>query len=557
MTCLKVTYIKDQINVKMSQWDLSIADTATNRKILLVFLRSLKDSVNNKHIFTFQKIADEFGYADRRNVNNYWRDFEKSDLDILRLITRKRKVDNTVVKAVESELKGNIQASLSELCSQVNKQLKRCDLRPTNIRAALEQIPCTVIRREVISKWDSGTFHPKEKVILEEAMRALQEDSSPKKKQVLKLLSGSNIEASEPEETKIVQNNQWEAVDKLLDVNSSADEIPESIQQMVIALSLYYWNVPLSRIGIWFGKSKSTVWIWVTGLSVALWSIVKEQISLRIKSSAVYVDEKWIKVKGCWHYWHVAVDVDTGLPVMDHLLSRQGKWACRWFFLKMKLAGIIPNIIMTDGLISYPGAINFVFTKAKHLLCIFHHQQGIRMWIKKNLTNLEISDQYYIEQKMKKIVQTSDSRTTLRRLESLEKDNNEKKWGIDAWLKKTKKNLGSLLLAIRNNKYPRTNNEVERFFRQFQRFYKTRNGFHSVNSAKQQLMLFMVTYFFTIQPKTGKAPIEKIMPEARLMPFYQILNDPITWISNNQSVHLSRKLEEEEKMAEFEFKEAS
>jgi len=67
---------------------------------------------------------------------------------------------------------------------------------------------------------------------------------------------------------------------------------------------------------------------------------------------------------------------------------------------------------------------------------------------------------------------------------------------------------------------------MERFFRAFQRFYKTRGGFHSVLSAKRELILFMVVYLFTQQVETGKAPIENIIPEAARMPLYRLLNYP-------------------------------
>ena len=76
------------------------------------------------------------------------------------------------------------------------------------------------------------------------------------------------------------------------------------------------------------------------------------------------------------------------------------------------------------------------------------------------------------------------------------------------------------------NAYPRTTNSIERFFRAFQRFYKTRGGFHSVVSAKRELMLFIVVYVFTVQASTGTAPIERIVPQASQIPFYTLLNDP-------------------------------
>jgi hypothetical protein len=58
------------------------------------------------------------------------------------------------------------------------------------------------------------------------------------------------------------------------------------------------------------------------------------------------------------------------------------------------------------------------------------------------------------------------------------------------------------------------------------RFYKPRAGFHSVTSAGGELVLFVVVYLFTCSEK-GRAPIEVILPQARLMPFYQLVNHPL------------------------------
>ncbi len=136
MAYLNVKYHANQITVNTPQWNLTIGDTQANRKVLMVFLRSLQDPVKRKPLFTFKKIADAFNYPDRRNVNNYWREFEKNGRNILNYILRKRKVDLSVVQAVELELKGNIQASLTELCTGANERLKRSDLTVANIREA-------------------------------------------------------------------------------------------------------------------------------------------------------------------------------------------------------------------------------------------------------------------------------------------------------------------------------------------------------------------------------------------------------------------------------------
>ncbi len=60
-------------------------------------------------------------------------------------------------------------------------------------------------------------------------------------------------------------------------------------------------------------------------------------------------------------------------------------------------------------------------------------------------------------------------------------------------------------------------------------------------SAKLGLIVFLVGYLFTRQAKTGKAPIENLIPEARHTPLYQILNDPIKWGMSELGDAMSRK----------------
>ena len=40
-------------------------------------------------------------------------------------------------------------------------------------------------------------------------------------------------------------------------------------------------------------------------------------------------------------------------------------------------------------------------------------------------------------------------------------------------------------------------------------------------------IFFLLMYLFVQQADSGKAPIESILPRARGMPFYQLVNDPL------------------------------
>jgi hypothetical protein len=77
---------------------------------------------------------------------------------------------------------------------------------------------------------------------------------------------------------------------------------------------------------------------------------------------------------------------------------------------------------------------------------------------------------------------------------------------------------------------------MERFFRAFARFYKTRQGFPSVLSATRELLLLLVVYLCTQHATPGPAPIEVIVPEARRMPLYRLINDPFRALQERASV---------------------
>jgi len=173
-----------------------------------------------------------------------------------------------------------------------------------------------------------------------------------------------------------------------------------------------------------------------------------------------------------------------------------------------------------------------------HLLCRFHHQQGVTTWLKKHLSD---SPQLaFLKTQMKRVLKTRDKRTVRRRLQKLEAHAQE--WGISGWVEQTQSRLSQLLPAVGSRILPRTTNTIERFFGKFNRFYKVRRGFHSKETALQQLALFTIGYLFSKRAKDGIAPIEAIWPEAAQTPLYQILNDPFGVHRRLDSVKESPKM---------------
>jgi transposase-like protein len=135
---------------------------------------------------------------------------------------------------------------------------------------------------------------------------------------------------------------------------------------------------------------------------------------------------------------------------------------------------------------------------------------------------------------MTKVFQTRDKRTVRRRLARLRARAAEGR--MTPWVSRVEAKLPELIGSVGSSRLPSTTNAIERFFRAFARFDKTRQGVHSVLSAKRELGLFLVVYVFTRRASTGQAPIEVIVPEARRMPLYRLINDPFRALQERADV---------------------
>lgn len=513
--------------IRSQDFSFTLRDTWANQKVLFIVLRALCDPETGTPLLTYQQVAEMFGYQHRQNIQNFWQEWEQSGCDLLAYLQRKRKVDPSVVAAVAEAVRKRPLATAASLCAEVRAQLGRPDLTPGNIQTALEEVSCQVIRPVLQHQWEGGTFHPKEAVVFQEALAALLSDQPSPPGSVVDDLQAMGIEPAVAAECEGIQRQQQAALAVLLNPRATLAQVSATIRLMVLALTLYFWNVPLSRLGIWLGISKGTAYQWVSGLAVALFPVIQGWIVQRVTAASVALDEKWLKIRKQWHYWFVTLDEATGLPVCMALLSTRTTWACCWVLVSLKRLGKRPRAVITDGLAGYAASMPAVFPAATHLLCLFHHQHGVTRWLRDHASHLANEVVTTVKRQMKQVVQTSDPRTVRRRLTRLADIPEAQGCGLTSWITSTTAKLPHLLPALRRNRWPRTTNAIERFFRAFQRFYQTRGGFHSVLSAKRELMLFLVMYVFTIQVGTGKAPIEHIVPDAPAMPFYQLVNDPL------------------------------
>lgn len=498
---------------------ISLPDTPSNRKAILVFLRSLHDS-NGNRLFTFQELSVLFDSNNRQASSQHMEDFRDCGCDFLSYLTRKRKVDCVVVEAVRQELMRDPLAKLVELQERVNSRLGCRNLTSANIKAALEQIPYDQIRGVIMSQLSRGKAHYQEEYLLMEMMEC---NNAVAERAGIQIPESEGMVISDPS-----------SIRSLVTPDIPTSSVKDSLRWVVFCMVLYFYGVPLSVLGNWLHVHKTTVLRWMIGLALELFPLVYRWIIEKVKARVVYIDEKWLKVRGKWHYWFVVLDSETGIPVLASLLGTRSRWSCRWIGCKLKQLGKQPGVIITDGLSSYHELAEMI--GAKHVLCHFHHQQGVTRWLKKHLGNADQNKAQIDARKkeMKKILQTDDKRTVRRRFARLKESSDA--LGIKEWVDQTEVSLPKLLPSVGSKRIPKTSNAIERFFRSFNRFYKTRCGFFTVTSAKRELILFLLMYVFVRQPESGKAPIESIMPEANRMPLYQLINDPFGAVLGGKNV---------------------
>lgn len=483
-----------------------------NRKVLILILRSFKKTECGKHgLFSQEQVAaaiPDFTGKTKQGIQDHERRFAASGGNMRKYLNRQRKVDETVVCAIRTGLQQDVLAGKESLAQDVNRHLGRDDISASNIEAGFDQIPFSDVRPILKRQIDSGGVSYKESFLLKELMQR----ASPA------LGKRAGIESEDV--SKGMKLSDPTAIRKLLSPNLPIGEVSRNLCVLVFVMTLWRWGVPLSVLGQWCGVHATTILRNIGGLAVALWPLIEGWIHKKVGASKAYLDEKWIKIRAVWYYWYVVLDVETDVPIFHTLLASRSEAAVEYVVSQLRELNKLPGLIITDGLVAY----QTVFSKLDemiHILCRFHHQQGVTRWLKEHFSKKDALTER--KRAMKKVFQTPDKRTVKRRFARLKERALE--WGIEAWVTLTEKKLPQLLPSVGSCRIPSTTNAIERFFRTYTRFAKVRSGFHSVLSTKRALTVFLICYLFT-RGHNGRAPIEAIVPDAPQMPLYRLINDP-------------------------------
>jgi transposase-like protein len=518
---------------------LELPDTWANRRGAMILSRSLCQA-DGSPLVTYEHIAQELGYADRRNVHNFQAEFEACGGDLAAFFQRRKKVDAEVVARCEHIWQAHPLWSCAQVLAEYRRRWPEAgeQLSEPNIRTAGHQVGFLGVQQMLRRQLAEGDVQYQEPVLMaalfdlaDAGAQARAAEAPPVHAipEVLEAVLPSGVEPAPPEVQADPSVTALEAT--LLQGEVSPSKLAQlwegATGAMLLAFILYYHGVSLEVIGRFFSVHKTTVMRWLSPLAQVNWQVAVQQ-GTRFFSGTVAVDEKWIKIAGVWWYLFVAVDHVSGLPLHVALLPSNAKPYCTLFLLQLKALGYRPKVIITDGWDAYVTAIARVFPDAEHLLCRFHALRAAFRRLRAHVPGGQARRLW--ADKLKALFRTPSKRTVSRRLDTLQVDAQDSP--VQAVVDRLLAKLPQLLPAVGSTWRPTTSNAAERFLGAFDRFYRAKGPFQNLASARKHVDLFMLGYVFetfsaeAAAERRGRCPLQLAGYEVGGMPLFHVLNRP-------------------------------
>lgn len=334
----------------------SLPFTQTTMKFLAVFLRLLfKPSGDN--VLTLQQTADVLGYKDRRNVDNYCREFTKKGGNITDFLSRR--VENVkLVPEIDRFATKHILMPIPMLYKEFCRTHQVKISAATFYKYLAEVNPIPILNRAQELLRDRAT--------------------SGNTVEVLKLLADQHNVPVICDQ--LLEHLKAKKPDKPIGINALGDL--DRMQRCLLVHYLVGSNMNFSTIALLLNVSKGTVSNWFHEIQ-DLQSMIHNSISKW--SGKISIDEKFVRINGVPYYYITIVDFVTGIPLHIQLAPNTKKESYEACFRTFKLLyKIDPTLIVSDGSKALAAARQAVFPKVHYQLCKFHKLKNLFAMISKS-----------------------------------------------------------------------------------------------------------------------------------------------------------------------------
>ena len=328
-----------------------------NRKVLGVLGREVKDRQSGKPILTFQQLADQLDYGDRRDVQNFHRELRLSDFDVQNFVSRKATKHARLFPLIEAAILD------APLLSPHQHYLAFFEAHPTEslseetFRKYANEIDGFKLVKRMQQLVKPGTETLNVGRYLNEVL-ACERLRGTKQKEIVEVF---------PE---IVNESPPVPTPPAVDVSRA------NTHKKLLVVFLYACNVSQEVLSLLMGVSKSSIHYWIAGVCTEdfEWQMLS---AITYWSGKVSFDEKWVKIKGEWYFVLCAVDSVSGFPLLVALYPTLDTVSWALFFKRFRALYGRPTLIQSDGSHALAAARELVFAGVQYQLCKFHKLKNL------------------------------------------------------------------------------------------------------------------------------------------------------------------------------------
>jgi hypothetical protein len=348
-----------QILLPMGLW-FELPDTWANRRGAMILLRGLHRR-DGWPLVTYEHLAHALGYADRRNVHNFWAECEACGRDLAAFLQRRQKVDAEVVARCEQIWKAHPFWTCAPVLTECRRRWPESggQLHEQTMRTAGHQVGFLGVQQVLRRQLAEGDAPDQEPGVLE-AWFDLATASAQAQAAAAFPVFGlpdqlASVSPSGAEPAPLAPPAAA-SVAVLADALLQGEGSPSKLAQrwegatgaVLLAFILSYHGLSLEVIGRFCGGHTTTVLRWLSPLAQVNWQGAVPQ-GPRFFSGTVAVDAKWLTIAGVGWYLFVAVDPVSGLPRHVALWPANATPSCALCLLQRKALGYRPKVIITDG----------------------------------------------------------------------------------------------------------------------------------------------------------------------------------------------------------------
>jgi transposase-like protein len=358
MAHLLVEINENSICIRSQAFCCEFQETETNRKALFVFLRLLSCPETGKPLFTYQQLADGFGKKDRRDIDNFVREFRTRGGDFLSYLARTNMKKARLFPLIERQVLDAVLLSPADHYRLFCEAYPHEQIGETTFRNYVNEIAVTKLLKRVRQLRFNKGPHLDMRRYLQELLD-LPRLSRVKRKEVVERF---------PEVAPLSRSQA--RGDRGRRVASAG------LESTLFAVVLYACGLSQQMLALVLGVSPTSIHNWIYSLcsEELAWHLIRD---IARWSGQVSFDEKWLKIKGTWYFVLCAVDSVSGFPLLMDLYPTLDTGSWTLFFKRFRALYGLPRLIQCDGSHALAAGRKTVFAGVRYQLCKFHKLKNL------------------------------------------------------------------------------------------------------------------------------------------------------------------------------------